>query len=586
MTTRTLALARSMRRAGWIASVSAAVAGLLLLLSPWSERLSMPIADLVTHTLRALGPRTAPEPVLVGLDQATLDASAEPPGLMHHELADLLEGLALARPRLIVLDLALPERSAEAQRPGYDAALLRALAAARDAGLLVVIDADAEGRLRAIHPPLLAAVGADAVAVALHAVDADPVVRRVEALRGGATSFATRAAQALGQSAGAGWIDWSLGQPYRYQSMQTVIAAQRRGDLPALRAAFEGRVVLVGSVLPFVQRQPQPVSLAGWERGAAAPPAVLVHAQAIRSLMAGGLLQPLPLLAQLAVVCLLSAFAAAGALAARARRLALLMLASFAAALALVPAGWLLPLAAPWLAGLSSFLLRTGLDARLHRREQTRLRRTFGGYVSPQVLRAILDGEIRAGGGRRHLAFLFADLRGFTRFAESAPPERVLAWLNRYYAAITPVIHAQGGTIDNFRGDGLMVMFGAPEPMERPARAAIEAALAVCAALDRLNAELQTAGEPPLEMALGVAAGDAVYGDLGSPERKDFTALGDAVNVAARLQDVAKELGWRLVVSRAALRESELDAAAFTELGPQSLKGHSPVAVCGWGRVA
>lgn len=235
--------------------------------------------------------------------------------------------------------------------------------------------------------------------------------------------------------------------------------------------------------------------------------------------------------------------------------------------LALVPAGWILPLATPWLAGLASFLLRTGLDARLHRREQTRLRRTFGGYVSPQVLRAILDGEIRAGGGRRHLAFLFADLRGFTRFAESAPPERVLAWLNRYYVAITPVIHARGGTIDNLRGDGLMVMFGAPERVDRPARAAIEAARAVCGTLDHLNAQLQSDGEPPLEMALGVASGDAVYGDLGSAERKDFTALGDAVNVAARLQDVVKELGWRIVVSRDALRESGLAETEFTALG-------------------
>ncbi len=213
--------------------------------------------------------------------------------------------------------------------------------------------------------------------------------------------------------------------------------------------------------------------------------------------------------------------------------------------------------------------------------------RTFGGYVSPQVLRAILDGRIAPQDGRAELGFLFADLRGFTAMSEKNPPEQVLALLNRYFAAITPALHRHDGTIDNFRGDGVMVMFGAPEPLERPAAAAVQAARSVFEAVDRLNAELEREGKERLALGIGVAYGAAVHGDLGSDDRKDYTALGDAVIVAARLQDLAKELGYPLVATANALAAAELApeiAAEFEPLGMHALKGHSPVEVCGWPR--
>ncbi|MEG0822305.1 MAG: adenylate/guanylate cyclase domain-containing protein [Burkholderiaceae bacterium] len=584
MATHTTALTHRLRRAALIAIAVGTLAGIAVSWSSLADRVSVAIFDAATDFLRWGTPRSAPELVVVGLDQATLDSTAEPLGLMHLQLADAIAGIAAGKPRLIVLDLVLPDRSVEAVRPGFDLALMRALAAARaSAGLVLTIEPDANGRLQPIHPPLLAAAGADNVGVALYPLDGDHVVRRYLPVIGGEPTLIARAAQRLGLAAAPGWIDWSIGAPLAYQSMSEVVAAQRRGDGAALRATFEAKVVLLGSVLPFVGRLPQPVNLAGWKSGISSPPGVWAHAQALRNVLAGGFLQPVP---WSVMGWLLAAFASlAGINGLVTRSLALMgaMSLSFAVAVALMPLGWMLPLGAVWIGGLVAVAVRTALDARLYRREQRRLAHTFGGYVSPQVLRAILDGRITAGGGRRHLAFLFADLRGFTALSERSSPEAILAWLNRYYAAITPVIHAHGGTIDNFRGDGLMVMFGAPEPIERPARAAIAAARAVGLALAQLNRELAAEGAPPLTLSLGVAAGDAVYGDLGSADRKDFTALGDAVNVAARLQDVAKELGYSIAVSRSALEESGWDAAGFVDLGEQVIKGHSPVHVMAWG---
>jgi len=572
------ALTRRLRRAAWIAIAAGLLTGLSLLAAPAGNRLDSPLIDVVFRVWR-IADRPGPEVVVVGLDQAMVDASPEPLGLIHRELAMTLEAIAAGQPRLLLLDIILPERSAGPGRSSYDLALTAALARAREAGLLIAIEPDGRGHTRPLHPPLLAAAGADRVGLVLYPLDADHAVRRYESVAAEVPDLVTLAAQALERPVNTGWIDWSLGPPFQYVSMAQVVASA--SDPQWLKRHFSGRVVVVGSVLPFVDRVPQPVHLAAWEAPIDSPPGALLHAQALRTLLGPGFLPavPGPLLAMLilAFACL------AGLRTQRARWTGLLlaMLASLALALALIPAGWVLPLAAPWLAGLVAVALRSALDAREHMREQKRLTSTFGGYVSPQVLSAILSGSVGAGGGRRRLAFLFADLRGFTRLSERAPPDEVLGLLNRYYAAVTPVIHAHGGTIDNFRGDGLMVMFGAPEPMAQPARAALAAALALLDAVDRLNRRLQEEGHDPLQVALGLAAGDAVYGDLGSAERKDYTAIGDAVNVAARLQDLAKEGACRLVASRAALEEAEADLSGFADLGEVPLRGHSPVQVLG-----
>jgi class 3 adenylate cyclase len=509
-------------------------------------------------------------------------ALPDPFAMAHGAIGAALEALVDGGVRLIVLDVVLPDRSYDHLRPGLDLALFRGLRRARDAGLVVALQPQ-RGGVRTVHPPFVEAAGAPAFGFALYPQDADGVVRRHEpALGAGGEKVPTLvglAAERLQAPAHAGAIEWALGAPLDYLPLHEVAAGRHRERV-------RGRVVVVGTVESFHDRVPQPLNLAAWEGASATPPGVLLHAQALRTLLHGGMLRPAPAWTTALGIALGAALGALRAPVGRWLALALLLVGLAAAATWARLHGWQLVIAAAGLAGGAAVVVRSAIDAWWHRRERLRLTQTFGGYVSPQVLAAILDGRLAAREGRDRLAFLFADLRGFSGMSERLPPEDVLQLLNRYYAAVTPAIHRHGGTIDNFRGDGIMVMFGAPEPLANPAAAALAAGRALLAAVDELNEALAREGAEPLVAGVGVACGPAVFGDLGSADRKDYTAIGDAVVVAARLQDLARDLGFRLVATRQAIDEAGLADAAhagFVSLGERTLKGHrAPVAVCGW----
>lgn len=583
---------RAVRRATarWCAVAALAIA---VLAASLVDRIDLALFDLeVAAVRRVRAPQPAPaDPVaLVGIDDASLTATGEPLplSLIHAQLGRALEAIAAAGPRLIVLDLALPTGSVDSLRPGYDAALMGGLIAAREAaGIVVSLTNEANGAALAPYPPLAAAAGDNGFGFPIYPVDDDNVVRRFDPSRTrDAPSLLGRVAERLrvaGRVERAGWIDFTRGAPFEYMPLADVV----RGavDPGALRTRFAGKVVLVGSVLPYVDRLPQPVNLAAWEPVAAAPPGVVLNAQAVRSILGPGLVHPVPAVLAWALVAAFAALALFNRMLGRWITLVAVIAGTFVLATLLHAYGYVLPLASAWAAGVVAVALRTSADVFLAREERRRLTQTFGGYVSPQLLRAILGGAVDLRGGRRAMAFMFADLRGFTSWSERTEPEVVLEVLNRYYAAVTPIVHAHGGTIDNFRGDGIMVMFGAPEPHAAPCDGALLAAQGILAALGGLNRDQLARYGVELQVGIGLAFGDAVFGDLGSDDRKDFTALGDAVNVAARLQDLAKTLGFPVLMTAtfaAALSAPVRAQAAPTDLGEAPIKGHSSVAIAGW----
>ena len=198
------------------------------------------------------------------------------------------------------------------------------------------------------------------------------------------------------------------------------------------------------------------------------------------------------------------------------------------------------------------------------------------------MLEGILAGRIEPGhrAESRTLAFLFADLRGSTAFTEKAKPEDAMALLNRFHDVAVAAVHRHDGFLDNIRGDGVMAVFGAPQPQAEPAAAAFRAAEDLLRGIDHLNAQRAKRGEPPLEVGVGLAAGEGVVGHVGSAERFNFTAVGDAANVAARLQDEAKRLGYRAVLTGAV--RAHAGAARLEALGELPLRGHDPVEAWGW----
>jgi adenylate cyclase len=226
--------------------------------------------------------------------------------------------------------------------------------------------------------------------------------------------------------------------------------------------------------------------------------------------------------------------------------------------------------------------LRSAWESLEHWRYRVIIERQFAGYVSQNLFDAILAGEVDPATPRRYptLGFLFADLRGFTTMSQQLPPEEVLDLLNRYYEAITPAIHRYEGTIDNFRGDGILAIFGAPRALPDPGRNTVLAARTMFEGLRALNGQLQSEGRPALRMGIGLTVGDAVVGNLGTGSRYGYSAVGDAVNVAARLQSHCKLLGMTVIASEPVALAHAMELP-FQPLGELNLAGHVPVVAYG-----
>jgi len=184
-------------------------------------------------------------------------------------------------------------------------------------------------------------------------------------------------------------------------------------------------------------------------------------------------------------------------------------------------------------------------------RERDTIKRAFSGYISRQVLDRIMEkGELPAlKGERRRITVLFSDIRGFTTLAEVMRPEEVVELLSEFFDRMVEVILKHNGTIDKFLGDGMMVMFGAPLDDPYQEEHAVLAAVEMQKELRALCIKWEAEGRRSIKMGIGINSGSAIVGNIGSAEHMEYTAIGDTVNLAARLESATKDLGAEIVVS-------------------------------------
>lgn len=546
-------LTRSQRLALMIA------AGLLLAsLAMWSgavERLELATYDL-RFLLRGERPADAPIVIVAINDESFTALNQNLRTWSHAEYARLIDAIAAGSPAVIGVDVAWTHPGSD---PGGDAALAESIRQAGSVILAALIEHQ-EGASYAYErytPPLdLFAEAADGVGLVNVALDADGVVRRVMLRRQHNEewhpAFGYEVARAYGRApkvavngGGTELLINFRGGPGTFPtvSMYQVL----NGEVPA--EAFAGQIVLIG----FTTVLEQDLHITPFDR-AGLTPGVEVHASIVATLLNGNPIRRTPLwlaiglnLAAIAATVLAfwrfrpaPAMAAVGGYICAYLAVALLLFAQ---------SDLWLPVVSP--VGLAALTVAGGLVERvaIEEREKRRLRDRFSSFMAPERLAVVLERweELVAEDRPEAVAtVLFSDIRGFTSATETLTrrgrSSEVIRFLNRYADALVEAIFAEQGVLDKMFGDGMLVLFGAPDPTPDHALLAVRAALRIAALLPELNAIWPLRDESPLRVGIGIHSGPLMDGVIGRGRRVEYTVIGDTVNTASRVQDYTKEV--------------------------------------------
>jgi len=323
------------------------------------------------------------------------------------------------------------------------------------------------------------------------------------------------------------------------------------GDKPNIDpSVFKDKYVLFGFSAPgLYDLRPSPVS--------GVFPGVKIHATALDNLLTGDFIRSASPLASvlLALLVALVAAVAASFVSGVVRNVivyVVMIVVAPAASLLAYAGGLRLPLVLPEVAGLLSLVGTSILNYATEGRQKRYIKGAFKQYLSPAVIEELIahPERLRLGGERRDLSIFFSDLQGFTGLSEALTPEQLTSLLNEYLSAMTDIIHEEGGTIDKYEGDAIIAFWNAPIAQEDHPVRAVRAALRCQSELSRLRPAFRERVGKDLFVRIGINTGAAVVGNMGSRSRFDYTMLGDAVNLASRLEGVNKQFRTFTMISQ------------------------------------
>jgi adenylate cyclase len=381
----------------------------------------------------------------------------------------------------------------------------------------------------------------------------------VETVRVGETILPTASDSQL-------WLNYARPDPRRSVSAHKIL------DGTVDPKQFAGRHVLIGaSATGLLDLRATPL--------AASVPGVEVHAQAIEQMLSGQHLVRPALATGAEILFLLAAGALvaglirrSGPLVAAAIGTAAIVAVGAGSWLAFAKAGMLFDPVYPALSVLAVYLAGSLLSFVKTEGDRLRVKRAFGHYLAAPLVEELAadPSRLKLGGETREVTLLFADVRGFSRLSEGMDAETLIRFVNRLFTPLSETILDHRGTIDKFMGDAVMAFWNAPIPDPNHAASACRAALAMQAEMERLNredaAQKAASGEPhrPIRIGIGLNTGACCVGNVGSPQRFDYSVLGDAVNVASRIEDATKIYGAPIIAGERTARQAA--AFAFLEI--------------------
>ncbi|MGN6188466.1 MAG: CHASE2 domain-containing protein [Conexibacter sp.] len=522
------------------------------------------------------GTHAAPDVVVVGIDEATLAEHELPFSRALH--ARVIRTLLAADARAVAYDV---QFSSARDRAG-DEALLRALDSPRV--VLGTAEQYRDGTPAVLGVKRLQRQGTR-IGSTLLPVDDDGAWRRMDARVQGLPALSVLAAHG-DPDAGTHPIDFA-GPPGTIREISFLDVLD--GRFP--RGVVRGRMIVVG-VTAVDEHDAHPTAA-----GDALMPGAEIHANAIQTILDGYPLRDAPALAAVLLVLAAGLLAPLATLVGSPSRALAQALGAGALGTATLlggaqlafDAGAIVPIAAPLLALVLGTLGAVALTYVFEVRARRHLRTTFERFVSPDVAAELLpegDAAPRLESRRLEATVLFCDLRGFTTLAERLEAEQVIAVLNRYLDAVSTAVFAHGGTVVSYQGDGVLAVFGAPLPQPDHAVRALAVARDILdTALPRFNAWLleERLADAPLDAGIGLNSGHVMSGLVGSERRVEYAAVGDATNVAARLQALGREIPGpptRLFVSETTHAQLGPAADGLRRHGTVELKGRrEPVTV-------
>lgn len=537
---------------------------------------------------------------LIVIDEKSYEQIKLPLIFYYKHISGIINYLVRSGAKVIGLDIQLPSISLEDKViGGYDSVYAKSLIKARKEGTDVVIGYSSPLRAKEVKKdekevegygtPLqayLQAAGEDNVAYFGLTDDADDVIRRQQ-LFFNVESFPFMLANKNSGGSPAATdqtilIDYTLVRDIPVYSLNDIHTFSLQNSGPDSR--FKDKVVIIGTSMPFIDKHSTPLRYLRSEDKMTS--GVIIQAATVNTLLSGSIFHEPTRTSEAFYIVMVSGLAALMCFNRRP-----------------IPAAFLCAMEAIAVAGVSVYafnhlyvirviplfsavLLSYAFTTIYHyyseEKKRIKIRERFASYVPENIIEQMMNTDVKKllEGEQREVVLFFSDIRGFTPYSEKnkKEPKKIVNFLNEYHRELTEIILSNGGTVSQLIGDGTFAFFGAPARLDDPVFAALKAAVLIRSKVAELKPKWQQYGIEDLKIGIGIHVGDAIVGNMGSVRKMTYSAIGDNINIASRIEGLTKDFHETILIS-SAVYERVSNRIAARALGPAKIKGHSEVKI-------